>query len=184
MNGDGGAVFENLELREITDEEIGRFDRVYNGLDWGYYPDPWAFNRAAYDPARLTLYIFAEATRFKAGNRQTAQVLKDMGLGPDDLITADSAESKSVKDYQEYGLLCRGAVKGPGSVDYSHKWLQSLAKIVIDPGRCPDTAREFSEYEFQRDKDGNISSGYPDRNNHHIDAVRYALETVWKRRGL
>ncbi len=182
-NGDGGSVFENIEIRDITDQEIQSFDRIYNGLDWGYYPDPWAFNRMHYDAARMTLYIFAEATRYKMRNRDTAQVLKDMGISGDDLITADSAEMKSVKDYQDYGLLCKGAVKGPGSVDYSHKWLQSLVKIVIDPSRCPDTAKEFLEYEYERDKDGNVISGYPDANNHHIDAVRYAMETVWKRRG-
>lgn len=182
-NGDGGSVFENLEIREITDEEIASFDRVYNGLDWGYFPDPWAFNRMHYDAARMTLYIFAEATRWKMRNKDTAQLLRDMGITEEDLITADSAEQKSVKDYQDYGLLCRGAVKGPGSVEYSHKWLQSLARIVIDPGRCPDTVKEFTEYEFERDKDGNIVSGYPDANNHHIDAVRYGMETVWKRRG-
>ena len=46
-----------------------------------------------------------------------------------------------------------------------------------------DTAREFEEYELEKDKDGNIITGYPDKNNHHIDAVRYALERVWSRRG-
>ena len=68
-------------------------------------------------------------------------------------------------------------------MDYSHKWLQSLAKIVIDPARCPDTYKEFSEYEYERGPDGEITSGYPDANNHHIDAVRYGMEPVWKRRG-
>ena len=63
------------------------------------------------------------------------------------------------------------------------KWLQSLAKIVIDPKRCPDTCREFMGYEYERTRDGEIMSGYPDKNNHHIDAVRYATENVWKRRG-
>ena len=88
-----------------------------------------------------------------------------------------------MQDYREYGLDCRAAIKGPGSVDYSHKWLQSLQKIVIDPDRCPDTAAEFLNYEYDRDKSGVVISGYPDRNNHHIDAVRYAMESVWRKRG-
>ena len=92
---------------------------------------------------------------------------------------------KSCSDYRSFGIQCRGAEKGPGSVQYSMKWLQSLQKIVIDPVRCPDTAREFSEYEYERDKKtGEVLQGYPDLNNHHIDAVRYALNRVWKRRGL
>lgn len=181
--GTGGAVFENLDLRDLNDTEIERFDRIYNGVDWGYYPDPWAYNRMHYDAARRVLYIFGEITRYKAGNRETADALIDYGIELTERITADSAEPKSVGDYKRFGLNCRGAEKGPGSVEYSMKWLQSLKSIVIDPARCPDTAREFAQYEYERTKDGEIMSGYPDRDNHHIDAVRYALEPVWRRRG-
>lgn len=182
-NGSGGQVFDNLSIRAITPEEIRSFDRIYNGVDWGYYPDPWAFNQMHYDAARRTLHIFGELTRRKAGNRETADALLEYGITGTDRITADSSEKKSVQDYREYGLDCRAAIKGPGSVDYSHKWLQSLTQIVIDPDRCPDTAAEFLNYEYDRDKSGEVISGYPDRNNHHIDAVRYAMESVWKRRG-
>lgn len=181
--GTGSEVFENLEAREITDEEIGRFDRVLHGLDWGYYPDPWAFNSVYYDAARQTLYIFRELTRWKLGNNETAELLKTNGLTREDRITADSAEPKSVADYNKMGLRCYGAEKGPGSVDYSMKWLQSLKAIVIDPERCPDTWDEFSTYEYEHTKDGEIISGYPDANNHHIDAVRYSTEHIWKRPG-
>lgn len=182
-NGSGGQVFDNLDIRIITPEEIHGFDRIYNGVDWGYYPDPWAFNQMHYDAGRRTLYIFGELTRRKAGNRETADALIEYGITGTDRITADSAEKKSVQDYREYGLDCRAAIKGPGSVDYSHKWLQSLTQIVIDPDRCPATAAEFLNYEYDRDRAGEVISGYPDRNNHHIDAVRYAMESVWKRRG-
>lgn len=182
-NGTGGMVFENVVLRAIDPEELDHFDRIYDGVDWGYYPDPWAWNRIHFDAARRVLYIYRELTRYKAGNRETADALLEAGVTEDDRITADSAEPKSVQDYKNYGLLCYGANKGPGSVDYSMKWLQSLAQIVIDPGACPDTAREFTEYEYERTKDGDIISGYPDKDNHHIDAVRYATEPIWKRRG-
>jgi hypothetical protein len=55
------------------------------------------------------------------------------------------------------------------------KWLQSLSAIVIDPVRCPDTAREFQNYTYAK-------GTYPDRDNHHIDAVRYATGP-FRRRG-
>lgn len=181
--GTGGAVFDNVVIEKIADEQIRTFDRIYNGVDWGYYPDPWAFNQMHYDAARRTLYIFGELTRYKLGNRETADVLFSYGITSRDHITADSAEPKSVADYRNYGLNCRGAAKGPGSVDYSMKWLQSLTKIVIDPVRCPDTAKEFTTYEYERNKEGEVISGYPDKDNHHIDAVRYSMEPVWKRRG-
>lgn len=181
--GSGTAVFENLDLRKITDDEIRSFDRINSGVDWGWYPDPWAFNRVQYDAARETLYIFDELTRRRTSNQDTAALVKEH-IESDELIIADSAEEKSVSDYKAYGLRCRAAEKGPGSVNYSMKWLQSRAKIVIDPERCPDTVKEFSEYEYERDKkSGEVLEGYPDLNNHHIDAVRYATNQIWKRRG-
>ena len=178
--GSGGEVFENLDIREIPDEELAHFDRIRNGLDWGYYPDPFAFNRMQYDAAQRTLYIFDELTAHKQGNRETADRLLAKGLTREDRITADSAEPKSIADYNKFGLSCVGAQKGPGSVEYSMKWLQQLNRIVIDPKRCPDTAREFTKYEYERTKDGEIISGYPDRDNHHIDAVRYGTEPIYR----
>ena len=95
----------------------------------------------------------------------------------------DNAEKKSVADYRAYGLAARAVEKGPGTVPYSMKWLQSLTAIIIDPVRCPAAAKEFSEYEYERNKEGEIISGYPDRDNHSIDATRYATSTIWRKKG-
>lgn len=181
--GSGTAVFENLQLRAITDDELNAFDRITSGVDWGWYPDPWAWNRMHYDAARKTLYLFDELTRRRTSNQDTGKLLLER-IPEDEMVIADSAEEKSCSDYRSYGLLCRGADKGPGSVNYSMKWLQSLTAIVIDPERCPDTTKEFTEYEYERDpKTGEVLEGYPDAANHHIDAVRYGTNKIWKRRG-
>lgn len=183
-NGIGGMVFENVELRAITDDEVSQFDRVMNGADWGYYPDPFSFGRCHYDAARLTLYIFDEYRALKKSNRETYKALvEEKGVTPADIIIADSAEPKSVADFKDYGLHCRGAEKGKDSVSYSMKWLQSLNKIVIDPKRAPYHAQEFTEYEYERDKDGDVISSFPDKNNHAIDDIRYATNLIWRRRG-
>ncbi len=183
-NGTGGNVFDNVIIREITDDEINQFDRVYRGVDWGWYPDPYAYISCCYESAQSRLIIFDEYRCNKRSNKQTAEELvKNHGVTQNDMIICDSSEEKSVGDYRSYGLLARGAEKGPGSVDYSMKWLQSLREIIIDNKRCPETAREFLDYEYERDKEGNVISGYPDKDNHSIDAVRYALNRVWKRRG-
>ena len=117
-------------------------------------------------------------------NSETGNILKDkFNLGRYDVVTCDSAENKSIADYRSYGINARGAEKGPDSVRYGMKWLQSLIKIVIDPVRCPETAKEFSKYEYELDKEGNPTSVYPDANNHSIDMTRYAMERVWKRKG-
>ncbi len=182
--GSGTQVFENLCIDPIPQAQIDDFDRVLHGVDWGWYPDPWAYNTCYYDSARRMLYVFGELTRRRTSNADTAALLINDIVRPGETIIADSAEEKSIADYRSFGLLCRGAEKGPGSVKYSMKWLQSLSRIVIDPGRCPDTAKEFLEYEYDRDKrSGEVLEGYPDINNHHIDAVRYATNLIWRRGG-
>lgn len=182
-NGTGGNVFDNVVIKEITDDEIAQFDRIYNGVDWGWYPDPFHFGRMHYDAARMKLYIFMEHRCNKQSNRQTADKLIELGITSNDIITCDSSENKSVGDYKSYGILARGAEKGPGSVDYSMKWLQSLTEIIIDNKRCPKTADEFLNYEYDKDKEGNPISGYPDKDNHAIDMARYATNPIWKKRG-
>lgn len=73
----------------------------------------------------------------------------------------------------------RRCYQKPGSVEQGIRFLASeIEEIVIDPKRCPNTAKEFTMYELERDKLGNFKSVYPDKNNHSIDAVRYALESV------
>ena len=190
--GTGGNVFENVEPLYMSDEFISNFEWIFNGIDWGWYPDPFAFNKVAVDISRRNIYIFAEFHANKLSNRQTYDKLynelKAYGnvpmMKPDEIVTADSAEPKSVSDYKSYGGYgCRPAKKGPDSIQYSMKWLQSLNHIYIDPVRCPETFKEFVEYEYERDKDDEVISGYPDKNNHHVDAVRYGLERYWSRRG-
>lgn len=182
--GDGGNVFENVELREITDEEIENFDYLYQGMDFGWFPDPLAWTKMCYQSNKLTLYIFDEFVVNKMSNLNVWNYLKEnKGTKNDDLITGDSAEPKSIGDFQSYGSLMRGAKKGPDSVDYSMKWLSGLAKIVIDPRRCPKTAEEFTTYEYPQDKDGNYITGYVDADNHCIDSVRYAMNPIWRRKG-
>ena len=182
-NGTGGNVFDNVVIREVADEEIKIFDRLYKGVDWGWYPDPFAYNNMTYIASQHRLIIFDEYHCNKQSDEQTAAVLKKRGVTSSDLIMCDSAEQKSVGDYRAFGISARAAEKGPGSVEYSMKWLQSLKEIVIDNKRCPETAKEFLNYEYERDREGNVISGYPDKNNHHIDAVRYATNGIWKRRG-
>lgn len=180
--GTGGNVFENLELREITDEEMSHFDHIYQGVDYGWFPDPFAFIRLHYDRARETIYLMDEIYQNKLTNEASGNIIVQRGY-KDAYITCDSAEPKSVADYRAMGLPAKAAVKGPGSVDYGMKWLQRR-KIVIDRRRTPNAYNEFVNYEYERNKDGDIISGYPDANNHLIDATRYALERISRQMGV
>lgn len=179
--GNGGNVFDNMELREIKDEEIKRFDHIYQGVDWGWFPDPFAFVRVHYDKTRETIYFIDEIYENKLTNEASAGIIKKKGY-TDAYIVCDSAEPKSGADYLALGLPAKLAIKGPGSVEYGMKWLQRR-KIVIDRRRTPNAYKEFVNYQYERNKDGDIISGYPDANNHIIDATRYALEWAYRRMG-
>lgn len=181
--GSGNAVFDNLRMEALTDKAIKSFDYHYYGQDWGWYPDPNQFVGCSYDSNRKILYIYEEYRGNRMSNAEWAAKIRHH---MDDLIIADpgSGGDRNVADFKSYGFRMREAQKGPGSVAYGIRWLQSLSAIVIDPERCPATAKEFSEYEYERDpKTGEVLEGYPDAANHSIDAVRYAMEPVWKRRG-
>ena len=179
--GDGGNVFEFLEIRTITDEEIAAMDHIHQGVDWGWYPDQYAFLRTHYDAARERIYLIDELYVHKWKNDKTGQWILDKQYDDYPLI-CDSAEPKSVGDYRDMSLPARGAKKGPGSVEYGFKWLQSRT-LVIDPKRTPGAYAEIIAYEYERDKEGNVVSGYPDENDHAISALRYAYEPIFNRRG-
>lgn len=193
--GTGGNVFENVEDMDMTqmiDTVVGKkplyqtFDNIYNGLDWGYAVDPTQFVKMHLDTRKHDLYVYDE---YRTNGTRNVEIFEELYQGdnphvfPNELITADSAEPKSISDFKAFGSIIRGAEKGPESVRYGIKWLQSLRHIYIDKRRCPHTFKEFVTYEYERDKEGNIISQYPDKDNHSIDAVRYALERHWKRKG-
>lgn len=199
--GTGGDVFENVETKDMAEKipvlwdangkvlkslpRVDTFDRIACGIDWGFAVDPFRFVKCHYDKRKHDLYIFDEYSTVQKRNEEVFKELFDIQHKADrnDMITADSAEPKSIADFHVYGARIRGAEKGADSVRYGIQWLQGLHRIYIDPVRCPKTYKEFIGYEYPRDKNGDFLSVYPDKDNHSIDAVRYATENIWKRRG-
>ncbi|WP_418544651.1 PBSX family phage terminase large subunit [Hominenteromicrobium sp.] len=197
--GTGGEVFPNLEIREITDKEIERMGYFYQGLDFGFAVDPAAFLRVSYDRKSDTVFFVDEIYKRHLSNKQLAEEIKkrryDRGGGEyhspilggvyeeKQLITADCAEPKSISDLQAEDLKCIPCHKEPGCVAYRVKWLQHR-RIVIDPKRTPEAYREFVNYSYATDKDGNFLSELPDKDNHTIDACAYALDRLIYRRGV
>lgn len=186
--GSGGDVFPNLEIRTITDEEIDMMENIYHGLDFGFAVDPACFIRVAYDRKHETVYLLDEIYVRKCSNKALAEKIRAKNY-PERLaysplfhetykeelrITCDCAEPKSIADMNELGFKASPCHKRPGCVEYRVKWLQHR-KIVIDPKRTPEAHREFVNYEYATDKDGNFLSILPDKDNHAIDATAYAL---------
>ena len=199
--GTGGEVFPNVEIREITDDEIKNMDYVYQGIDFGFAVDPACFMRVSYDAKHDTVYFLDEIFKRHCSNKELAKLIKDKGydrtrpsvyysrmfgaVAGDEraLIICDAAEPKSITDLHNEGLKCYACHKEPGCVEYRVKWLQHR-KIVIDPKRTPNAYREFVHYEYATDKDGNILAVLPDKDNHSIDAVAYALNNLIYRKGI
>ncbi|MCK9479004.1 MAG: PBSX family phage terminase large subunit [Firmicutes bacterium] len=168
VTGTGGAVFDNVEIRKITTDEIESFGNVRRGLDFGFSVDPCAYVECCLHNRKL--YLFNEYVAVGAGYDTLAEKMP-----PNLLIYADSAEPRSIFELQQRGLKVSPSIKGKGSVNFGIRKLQDLRKIVIDSDKCPNAAREFTEYELERDRNGNFKAEFPDKNNHTIDAVRYAL---------
>lgn len=165
--GSGVVPFDNLIFEPITNAQIGNFDNLRQGLDWGYATDPLAMVRCHYDKTRRKVYIFDEIYGVKMSNRQASELIKKRGLD-DVAIIADSAEPKSIDEVKGYGLKIRGAQKPPGSVEFGEKWLDDLEAIVIDPKRCPNTAREFESIDYQVDRYGDTIPRLEDKDNHCV----------------
>lgn len=197
--GAGVVPFSNLVFREIRGkdldstwlvneertqgffiDEMATFDNIRQGLDWGYGVDPLAFVRLHYDKTRRRLYFLDEYYAVKTSNREIFEWLKKKGYLYDQTI-ADSAEPKSIDELRGYGMPnIRGAKKGAGSVEYGEKWLDDLVEIVIDPRRTPNIAKEFESIDYMVDAQGNIRNKLEDKDNHTIDATRYACEQDMK----
>ena len=199
--GTGGEVFPNITAREITDDEIQQLDYIYSGVDFGFSIDPAVYIRVAYDRKHDTLYLIDEIYKKHCSNKQLADEIKARGYEKTGkykgfygftgyeayeetaVIICDSAEPKSIHDLQNEGLKAIACKKYAGSVLYGVKWLQNR-KIVIDPARTPNAHREFTQYQYMQTKDGEFLSDVPDKDQHTIDATRYALDRIINRRGV
>ena len=179
--GLGTEIFKFLEIREITDEEIARQERIYQGQDWGWDPDPKAFIRLSYSHATETIMLIDEMGGTFIRTKDMAQQIKDKKYD-DYEIRCGVDEKEHINDFRDAGLPAREAIVTPGSVKRTHEWLQ-CRKIVIDPRRTPRAYKEFTEYAHDVDRNGVVIDGYPDRNNHWIDATRYATSPLSMRRG-
>lgn len=177
VTGTGGAIFENLEIRAITDDEINAMPYFYHGLDFGY-EHPQAFVKCYYDRDTDILYPVEEAYSKRCKNSTFARKIKQY---KDVEIIADSARPDNIADMRDWGFDVIGAVKRWGSNkgrDYCWEWLRQCNKIVVDRTRTPHLADELTKLEFELLKDGTFSSEYPRLNEDCVMALIYALNRI------
>lgn len=186
VTGTGGSVFDNVRAVRLSDAELRTFDRPRNGIDWGWFPDPWRLVRCEWQPAMRRLVVFDEASRNRTLPEDTAEIVRDRltwadaeGAEPryhaQTLWCDDTPDGKvQMATYRRRGLDARPAPKG-GLRMLSYQWLAGLREIAVDPDRCPLTYEELMLKEYAKDKDGRWVDEIPDGDDHSIDAIRYAV---------
>lgn len=179
--GLGTNIFDMLDVRTITDDEIKGYQSIYQGQDWGWFPDPKAFIRAAYIPNKELVVLLDEMGGCKIRNSKMAEDIQAAGYD-DYTIYCGVDEEESIIDFRDAGLPARKAIVTPGSRKYTFEWLQCRT-IVIDPSRTPRAYKEIIEYEHEVDSNEEVIADYPDGNDHWIDALRYATSPLSMRRG-
>lgn len=147
----------------------------YYGLDFGYSNDPTAILRVIYNDLDNEIYIVDEVYRTGMSNEGIAKILHEKGWA-NKFIWCDSAEPKSVDRLKTLGCLCDGVKKPPGSVLTGIDFITSC-QIFVHP-RCKNTKKELQTYCWQLDKENKPINIPEDKNNHAMDALRYALYDV------
>jgi phage terminase large subunit len=163
-----GKIYKDwLIIDEIPHE--ARLERY--GLDFGYTNDPSAIVAVYYYNGG---YILDEIT-YKKGlsNKMIADIFINQ---PQSLVIADSAEPKSIDEIANYGIAIQPSVKGQGSVLQGIQYVQDQRISVTK--RSLNLIKEYRNYLWQTDKNGKIIN-IPDVGfDHHMDAVRYAINST------
>lgn len=166
----GHVIFKNWRVEDLSDR-IPQFDRIYNGLDFGYSSDPNALIRVHLDKKRKKIYVFDEHYQAGMSDNELVRVLRQK-IGRQ-YVTCDSAEPKTIDFLAGEGINAIGAVKGSDSINRGIRWLQGYEIIVHV--KCQNFKNEIEQYHWIEDKNGNAMARACDDNNHLIDALRYAL---------
>ena len=185
-----GLVYENWEIKDFDIRTLG-IERdnegkivsdlswqykAYFGLDYGYTNDPTAFIGIMVNPITRELYIFDEFYKTRMLNSDIATEIKRKGYAKE-RIRADAAEPKSNDDLRRMGIQrILPSVKGKDSVMNGIAAIQEY-KMFVSPD-CKNAIAELSSYCFKKDKNENGLNVPEDRDNHLMDAMRYAFHDV------
>lgn len=179
-NSDAQVLANKVTVQEFTPAE--GWDGPYHGMDYGFAQDPttavkcWVHNRK--------LWVEYEAGKVGLEIDQTAAYIKRHIPGIENYtIRADSARPESTSYLHRHGLPRIESVhKWPNSVEDGVAHMRSYDQIVVHP-RCKETIRETRLYSYKVDRlTGDILPVIIDASNHYIDAVRYALAPLIRRR--
>ncbi|MBP3630110.1 MAG: PBSX family phage terminase large subunit [Clostridia bacterium] len=166
-----GLIFDNWKTEDLT-ELIPQFDNKYYGLDFGYSADYTALICAHLDKARKRIYIFDEYYTLKSLTSQLVPILKEK-CGRN-YIMCDSASPERIDELVLNGLMAVSVNKT--EINFGIYWL--LGYEIIIHKECKNIIREISSYCWEEDKFGNALPKPVGKDDHGIDALRYAFNAV------
>jgi phage terminase large subunit len=167
----GHVIFTNWKVEDLSNM-ADQWTNRRNGLDFGFSSDPAALVCSHYDTKKKIIYFYDEVYETELQNDELASRIIERVKT--DRVACDSAEPKSIAELIKYHVNAYAVKKGPDSVDFGIKWLKGQT-IVID-SKCINAQNEFSVYHWKEDAGGNQLAIPSDKNNHLIDATRYAFE--------
>lgn len=174
-----GLVYENVRIENFDKDELlkNKNNKLSLGLDFGFTHDPTALVACLINNETDTIYIFDEAYQTGLITRQVADMIKAKGYNKTTII-ADSAEPRLIEELKsEHGLRrLKASRKGKDSIMAGVSKLQGY-QIIVHPN-CTHIMDEFYSYCYQQDKEGKWLNKPEDKNNHLMDALRYALQCV------
>ena len=164
-------VFRNWSVEEFT-RPAGTVHRL--GADWGFSVDPSVLVRCDIEGHRL--YVDYEVYQVGCEIDRLPELFMSVPEAEKWQIVADSARPETISYMQRHGFpRIQSAVKGAKSLEEGIEFLRTF-DIVVHP-RCQHTIDELTLYSYKTDPlTGQVVPILQDKNNHVIDALRYACE--------
>ncbi len=174
-----GLIFENYEVLGFNIDNIKKEEdckEVY-GLDFGYTNDPTALFCGIVLQSKKEIYVFDELYKKRLSNKMIYESIVEKGYQKKKIV-ADCSEPKSIDNLRELGLKVMPARKGQDSVLNGITNILDY-KIIISP-KCQNFINEISTYTWDTNNEGKTINKPIDKNNHLLDAFRYAMEEITK----
>lgn len=167
----GKVIFKNWRTEDLSDV-IPSFDNIYNGIDFGV-TDPNAFIRVHVNEGQKQIFVFNE---YKKSNTLIDELAEELNnrISKGEFIVGDPQGAQAILELNNRGITVIPAKKGPNSINDGISWLKEY-EIIIDI-HCQEFKNEIQSYHWQEDKLGNALPKPVDKDNHLIDALRYATE--------
>lgn len=174
-----GQYRANSEARVFKNWRVEEFDSPPEaeyrlGADFGYSIDPSCAVRCRIDGRLIHVDYEAWGLQVEIVNLPTLfMVIPDAERF---WMTADSSRPETISHLRNNGFpRIAPAIKGARSVEEGIEFLKSY-DIIVHP-RCQHVIDELTHYSYKLDSlTGQVTSALQDKDNHMIDALRYAVE--------